>query len=55
MQKTGGKSPLLAASPMKTSLKSPMKTGGGNNSSPRRKQGASPKRLSDIFRFDREK
>lgn len=54
MQKTGGKSPLLAASPLKTSLKSPMKTG-GNNSSPRRKQGASPKRLSDIFRYDREK
>ena len=55
MQKTGGKSPLLPASPMKTSLKSPMKTS-GMSPSPRRKQaGASPKRLSDIFRFDREK
>ncbi len=44
------KSPLQPGSP----LKSPMKQT-THSTSPRRKTGASPKKLNDIFRFDRDK
>lgn len=48
--KATGKSPGLPQSP----LRSPMKAT-NMSSSPRRKGGASPKKLNDIFRFDRDK
>lgn len=49
----GGKSPL-GYSPGKSTLKSPMKAT-QRGTSPRRKTGGSPKKMSELFRFDRDK
>ena len=50
--KGGGKSPL-GYSPVKSPLKSPMKAT-NRSSSPRRNGANSPKKLSELFRFDRK-